>query len=64
MGRDEKGGGHPEIDPDTHYHENPLSPRTEDSIGITFSEAQSAVPYEQTLLGMLVTCTQCISKCS
>ena len=37
--------------------ENPISPRTDESIGITFSEGRSPDPYEQTLLGMLVTYT-------
>ena len=34
-----------------------MSPRTDESIGITFSEGRSPDPYEQTLLGMLVTYT-------
>ena len=49
--------GVPEVDPDTRGQENPISPSTDESIGITFSEARSADPYEQAPLGMLVTYT-------
>ena len=34
-----------------------MSPRTDESIGITFSEERSDDPSEQTLLGLLVTYT-------
>ena len=51
--------GGPEVDPDLRGQENPISPRTDESIGITFSEERSDDLYEQTLLGMLVTYTQC-----
>ena len=47
-----KGG--PEFDPDLRGQENPISPRTEESIGITFSEERSNDPYEQAPLGMNV----------
>ena len=47
--------GGPEVDHDLRGQENPISPRTDESIGITFSEEQSDDRYEQTLLGMLVT---------
>ena len=49
--------GGPEVDPDLRGQENHISPRTEESIGITFSEERSDDPYEQMLLGMLVTDT-------
>ena len=49
--------GGPEVDPDLRGQENPISPRTDKIIGITFSEEQSDDPYEQMLLGMLVTYT-------
>ena len=49
--------GGPEVDHDLRGQENPISPRTDESIGITFSEERSDDPYEQTLLGMLVTYT-------
>ena len=49
--------GGPEVDHDLRGQENPISPRTDESIGITFSERQSPDPYEQTLLGMLFTYT-------
>ena len=49
--------GGPEVDHDLRGQENPISPRTDESIGITFSEGRSPDPYEQTLLGMLVTYT-------
>ena len=49
--------GGPEVDPDLRGQENSISPRTDESIGITFSEGRSPDPYEQTLLGMLVTYT-------
>ena len=42
---------------DLRGQENPISPRTEESIGITFSEERSDDPYEQAPLGMLVTYT-------
>ena len=42
-----------EVDPDTRGQENPISPSTDESIGITFSEARSADPYEQAPLGMI-----------
>ena len=66
MGRDQPRGhprvpkaprGVPEVDPDLRGQENPISPRTEESIGITFSEERSDDPYEQAPLGMLVTYT-------
>ena len=38
---------------DLRGQENPISPRTEESIGITFSEERSDDPYEQTGLGMI-----------
>ena len=47
----------PEVYPDPRGQENSISPRTDESIGITFSEGRSPDPYEQTLLGMLVTYT-------
>ena len=47
--------GVPEVDHDLRGQENPISPRTDESIGITFSEERSDDPYEQTLLGMLTT---------
>ena len=50
--------GVPEVDPDLRGQENPISPRTEESIGITFSEERSDDPYEQAPLGMLVTYTE------
>ena len=56
VGRDQPRGV-PEVDPDTRGQENPISPSTDESIGITFSEARSADPYEQAPLGMLVTYT-------
>ena len=37
-----------EVDSDTKGQENPISPRVEESIGITFSEVQSGYPCEQT----------------
>ena len=43
---------------DLRGQENPISPRTEESIGITFSEERSDDPYEQAPLGMLVTYTE------
>ena len=49
--------GDPEVDHDLRGRENPISPRTDKSIGITFSEERSDDLYEQTLLGMLVTNT-------
>ena len=49
--------GGPEVDPDPRGQENPISPRSDESICITFSEERSDDPYEQTLLGMLVTYT-------
>ena len=49
--------GGPEVDHDLRGQENPISPRTEESIGITFSEERSDDPYEQAPLGMLVTYT-------
>ena len=49
--------GGPEVDPDPRGRENSISPRSDESIGITFSEEQSDYTYEQTLLGMLVTYT-------
>ena len=49
--------GGPEVDPDPRGQENPISPRSDESIGITFSEERSDDPYEQTLLGLLVTYT-------
>ena len=49
--------GGPEVDPDPRGQENPISPRTDLSIGITFSEERSEDPYQQTLLGMHVTYT-------
>ena len=47
----------PEVDHDLRGQENPISPRTEESIGITFSEERSDDPYELGPLGMLVTYT-------
>ena len=47
--------GDPEVDHDLRCRENPISPRTDESIGITLSEERSDDLYEQTLLGMLVT---------
>ena len=47
----------PKVDPNLRGQENPISPRTEKSIGITFSEERSGDPYEQAPLGMLVTYT-------
>ena len=44
VGRDQPRGV-PEVDPDTRGQENPISPSTDESIGITFSEARSADPY-------------------
>ena len=49
--------GGPKIDHELQGRENLISPRTDESIGITFSEERSDDPYEQTLLGMLVTYT-------
>ena len=49
--------GGPEVDNDFRGQENPISPRTDESIGITFSEELSDDPYEQMLLAMLVTYT-------
>ena len=49
--------GGPEVDPDPRGQENSISPRTDESIGITFSEGRSPDPYKQMLLGMLVTYT-------
>ena len=46
-----------EVDHDLRGQENPISLRTDKSIGITFSEERSDDPNEQTLLGMLVTYT-------
>ena len=50
--------GVPEVDHNLRGQENPISPRTDESIGITFSEEQSDYPYEQAPLGMLVTYTE------
>ena len=50
-----RGGA--KVDPDLRGQENPISPRTEESIGITFSEERRDDPYEQAPLGMLVTYT-------
>ena len=50
-----RGGS--EVYHDLRGQKNPISSRTDESIGITFSEGQSPDPYEQTLLGMLVTYT-------
>ena len=47
--------GWPQVDPDLECQENPISPRTDKSIRITFSEERSDNLYEQALLGMLVT---------
>ena len=49
--------GGPEVDPDLRGQENPIGPRSDESIGITFSEERSDDPYEQAPLGMLVTYT-------
>ena len=49
--------GGPRVDHYLRGQENPISPRTDESIGITFSEERSDDLYEQTLLGMLVTYT-------
>ena len=49
--------GGPEVDRDPRGQENSVSPRTNESIGITFSEGRSPDPYKHTLLGMLVTYT-------
>ena len=46
--------GGPEVDHDLRGRENPISPRTDESIGITFSEERSDDPYEQAPLGMIV----------
>ena len=53
--------GGPEVDSDLRGQENPISPRTDESIGITFSEEQMFLgmlvtytdPYEQAGLGMI-----------
>ena len=47
--------GGPKVDFDLRGQENPISPRMDQGIGITFSEERSNDPYEQTLLGILVT---------
>ena len=47
----------PEVDHDLRGQENPISPWSDESIGITFSEERSDDPYKQTLLGKLVTYT-------
>ena len=43
--------GCPGVDPNLRGQENPISPRTDESIGITFSEERSDDPYEQTMAG-------------
>ena len=49
--------GGPKVDHDPRGQENSISQRTDESIGITFSEGRSPDLNEQTLLGMLVTYT-------